>query len=232
MTDEMTCRICGGELASSRHSTRDIHQSLGTCIKTLRTRAEAAEDERDELKNRIGGLDEQVKIQCSDGNWNYDPYMHGMANGLLVAQATMHDLHDFTGLSAPDKWLDSRENAQTARAEAAEAELEQLAWRPMSETPKRIGTYVVAMMNAGGDGFYYDSICWLPWEKYKDAAQSDESRRAFTGDCEWFYFEEEWPPIHASHMDYLCWMEPDETGVEEMIWRMEEQGEGHDDENK
>ena len=126
MTDEMTCRICGGDLASSRHSTRDIHQSLGTCIKTLRTRAEAAEDERDELKNRIGGLDEQVKIQCSDGNWNYAPYMHGMANGLLVAQATMHDLHDFTGLSAPDKWLDSRENAQTARAEAAEDDLREL----------------------------------------------------------------------------------------------------------
>lgn len=154
MTDEMTCRICGGDLASNRHPALKMHQSLSTCIKILR-----------------------------------------------------------------------------ARAEAAEAELEQLAWRPMSETPKRIGTYVVAMMNAGGDGFYYDSICWLPWEKYKDAAQSDESRRAFTGDCEWFYFEEEWPPIHASHMDYLCWMEPDETGVEEMIWRMEEQGEGHDDEN-
>lgn len=61
---------------------------------------------------------EVVKIQTSDGNWNYDPYMHGMANGLLVAQAIMHDLHDFTGLSAPDKWLDSRENAQTAPAEA------------------------------------------------------------------------------------------------------------------
>ena len=154
MTKEITCKICGGELASNRHPALKMHQSLSTCIKILRTRAEAAEDE-----------------------------------------------------------------------------LEQLAWRPMSETPQRIGTYVVAMMNAGGDGFYYDSICWLPWEKYQSAAQSDESRRAFTGDCEWFYFEEEWPPIHASHMDYLCWMEPDETGVEEMIWRMEEQGEGHDDEN-
>ena len=108
MTKEITCKICGGELASSRHSTRDIHQSLGTCIKTLRTRAEAAEDERDELKNRIGGLDKQVKIQCSDGNWNYDPYMHGMANGLLVAQAVVND-SEFEGLEAPERWLDSRE---------------------------------------------------------------------------------------------------------------------------
>ncbi len=76
------------------------------------------EAERAELQKRIKSVDEVVKIQTSDGNWNYDPYMHGMANGLLVAQAIMHDLHDFTGLSAPDKWLDSRENAQTARAEA------------------------------------------------------------------------------------------------------------------
>ena len=25
-----------------------------------------------------------LDIQLSDGNWNYDPYMHGMANGMLL----------------------------------------------------------------------------------------------------------------------------------------------------
>jgi len=45
----MTCKICGGELASSRHSTRDIHQSLGTCIKSLQARATAAEAELEQL---------------------------------------------------------------------------------------------------------------------------------------------------------------------------------------
>lgn len=88
-------------------------------IVLLRNQRDAAEAERDELKKRIGKVDEQVKTQCSDGNWNYDPYMHGMANGLLVAQATLHDLHDFTGLSAPDKWLDSRENPPTPQEATA-----------------------------------------------------------------------------------------------------------------
>ena len=75
--------------------------------------AEQVAAERDELRKRREALDEMVKIQLTDGIWNYDPYMHGMANGLLVAQAVIYDSHDFTGLSAPDKWLDSRENPPT-----------------------------------------------------------------------------------------------------------------------
>lgn len=73
-------------------------------------RAELArvESERDELRARIKKLDDLVSIQCTDGNWNYDPYMHGMANGMLVAQACMYDaLAQF--LDAPEQWLDSRE---------------------------------------------------------------------------------------------------------------------------
>jgi hypothetical protein len=34
-------------------------------------------------------LEDIIKIQCSTGNWDYDPYMHGLANGLLLAQATI-----------------------------------------------------------------------------------------------------------------------------------------------
>lgn len=84
----------------------------------MREELARAEAERDELKKRIEKMDKQVEIQCSDGNWNYDPYMHGMANGLLVAQATMHDLHDFTGPSAPDKWLCDREAPTPTEAAA------------------------------------------------------------------------------------------------------------------
>lgn len=80
----------------------------------MRTELARVEAERDELQARIKKLDDLVRIQLTDGNWDYyDPYMHGMANGLLVAQAVMYDSHDFTGLSAPDKWLDSRENPPT-----------------------------------------------------------------------------------------------------------------------
>jgi hypothetical protein len=55
MTDEMTCRICGGDLASNRHPARKMHQSLSTCIKILRARAEAAEAE-------VGGDDRAVHV--------------------------------------------------------------------------------------------------------------------------------------------------------------------------
>ena len=29
------------------------------------------------------------KIQCTDGNWDYDEYMRGMANGIILALAIM-----------------------------------------------------------------------------------------------------------------------------------------------
>lgn len=52
----------------------------------------------------IKALREMVKIQCSNGNWNYDPYMHGMANGLICALATMEGKEP-EYLVAPEKWL-------------------------------------------------------------------------------------------------------------------------------
>jgi len=48
-------------------------------------------------------LDSVVKIQCSDGNWDYDPYMHGMANGLLLAQSLFHS-ERVEFLKAPKVW--------------------------------------------------------------------------------------------------------------------------------
>ncbi len=52
----------------------------------------------------IEALEEQVKTSRTSGNWNYDPYLHGMANGLICALATMKgEEPDY--LTAPDKWL-------------------------------------------------------------------------------------------------------------------------------
>ncbi len=45
-----------------------------------------------------------LEVQLQDGNWNYDPYMHGMANGLLLAEAICAG-KDPQYKSAPDKWL-------------------------------------------------------------------------------------------------------------------------------
>jgi len=34
---------------------------------------------------QLAELQDLLEVQCNDGNWNYSPYMHGMANGLIVA---------------------------------------------------------------------------------------------------------------------------------------------------
>lgn len=49
-------------------------------------------------------LDDLIKIQCSNGNWNYDPYMHGLANGLIIANSVASG-EDPEFLKAPEIWL-------------------------------------------------------------------------------------------------------------------------------
>lgn len=66
------------------------------------------------LKSKIKQAQNLVDIQCSNGNWNYDNYMHGMANGMMLI------LSIFTGVSpkfltTPKKWLcDKKVKGKTA----------------------------------------------------------------------------------------------------------------------
>lgn len=55
------------------------------------------------MTKRIDKLRDLVKIQCTDGTWNNDSYMHGMANGMILALAVMED-KDPAYLSAPPVW--------------------------------------------------------------------------------------------------------------------------------
>lgn len=50
--------------------------------------ADAIPDTRS-LEQRIDALESMVEIQLRDGNWNFDDYMCGMANGLILAFHTM-----------------------------------------------------------------------------------------------------------------------------------------------
>ena len=59
------------------------------------------------MKNRLKALKDVIKVQTMNGNWNYDPYMHGMANGLLLAEAFMEG-RDPQYLDAPKEWLSGR----------------------------------------------------------------------------------------------------------------------------
>lgn len=58
---------------------------------------------------RLGYVGEVLKsivdTQCENGNWNCNPYMMGLANGLIMAQAILTgDKPQFK--SAPEVWLD------------------------------------------------------------------------------------------------------------------------------
>ena len=54
--------------------------------------------------NKVKQLKEILDIQCSDGNWNYDPYMQGMANGLILAHSIITGI-DPQFKEPPKEWL-------------------------------------------------------------------------------------------------------------------------------
>lgn len=56
------------------------------------------------LQDITEGLDDLIKVQCSDGNWDYDEYMRGMANGLILAR-TLIDGNDPEYLEPPEIYL-------------------------------------------------------------------------------------------------------------------------------
>lgn len=60
-------------------------------------------------QDRVEILKEMIKTQCSDGNYNYDPYMYGMANGMIFALSLFDDKEpDY--LEAPKEWLKDKPN--------------------------------------------------------------------------------------------------------------------------
>lgn len=56
------------------------------------------------MKTEIQQLEELIKVQTSNGNWNYDPYMHGMANGMILSLAILKG-EEPVYLDAPNEWI-------------------------------------------------------------------------------------------------------------------------------
>ena len=56
------------------------------------------------LQKSLQTLRDMTQVQCNDGNWNYDPYMHGMANGMIFA-LSLFEAGEPQYLEAPEKWL-------------------------------------------------------------------------------------------------------------------------------
>ena len=55
-------------------------------------------------KKTVEKLREIVDVQCLDGNWNYSPYSHGLANGLILALSIV-DGKSPKFLKASKEWL-------------------------------------------------------------------------------------------------------------------------------
>ena len=52
-------------------------------------------------------LDEMIEIQGRHGNWNCNPYMHGMLNGMIYARSLLSgDEGEVQFRAAPETWLD------------------------------------------------------------------------------------------------------------------------------
>lgn len=74
----------------------------------------------EDLAKRIDALRSVTAIQCSNGNWDYDAYMLGLANGMILARSFMCDAHDATPpfLNKPKKWrADKAHPGQTRRGD-------------------------------------------------------------------------------------------------------------------
>jgi hypothetical protein len=52
-------------------------------------------------------LDNIIKIQCSDGNYNYNSYMYGLANGLILARSLITGI-ELKFMDCPDSWLEEK----------------------------------------------------------------------------------------------------------------------------
>ena len=57
-----------------------------------------------DLEKAIKTLKTLIDVQCSDGNWNYNSYMMGMANGMILSLSVL-DGNKPNYLSAPTEWL-------------------------------------------------------------------------------------------------------------------------------
>lgn len=69
------------------------------------------------IKARVGQVANMAEIQSQDGNWNYSDYMRGLANGLLLAHATMTE-GAYKPFSRPAQWIEEAKRTPPTEAPA------------------------------------------------------------------------------------------------------------------
>jgi len=56
------------------------------------------------MDKQIQDLQDLINIQATNGNWNYDPYMFGMLQGLICARAILTN-EEPEYKEAPTTWI-------------------------------------------------------------------------------------------------------------------------------
>lgn len=83
----------------------------------------SAEDEMSEISEMseaVKAVGDMLRVQGTDGNWNYNPYMHGMYNGLELALSVFEG-RDPAYKEAPEKWIVEPPETADLRRQLAEA---------------------------------------------------------------------------------------------------------------
>jgi len=62
--------------------------------------------EHNTLREGLMTLRDLLEVQTDDGNWNYNSYMHGMANGMILSENVVSgEDKDPIFLDTPEEWL-------------------------------------------------------------------------------------------------------------------------------
>ena len=80
------------------------------------------------MKDKLEKIYEALKVQGSNGNWNYDPYMNGMYNGMELIVAILED-REPEYRNAPDIWF------KDSLRESVKA-MNNFKWSESSEVPE------------------------------------------------------------------------------------------------
>ena len=54
----------------------------------------------------IASLQEMADVQCSDGNWNLNSYMHGIANGMICVVASLKG-EEAEFMEKPERYIEN-----------------------------------------------------------------------------------------------------------------------------
>ena len=92
-------------------------ERLANEVKLLTKEANNLHDSA-KLFESVQTLRDMTQVQCNDGNWNFDPYMHGMANGMIFALSIFEEgCPEY--LEAPETWIKDTPQAENVVKEAA-----------------------------------------------------------------------------------------------------------------